>query len=103
MRVLRPHLLFLALILSTGGNAQEIYLSLAGTLVDGQSRDPIPYASIYVKGKAIGTTTNDEGKFLFHVPSAFQQDTLIISVIGYNPFRSVRRGLRNPHEHEQEC
>ena len=29
------------------------------------------------------------GVFLFHIPSTLQRDTLIISVIGYDHFKSV--------------
>ncbi|MFM8738970.1 MAG: carboxypeptidase-like regulatory domain-containing protein [Cytophagales bacterium] len=80
--------LFLFLVLSTNSFAQEIFVSISGKLIDHKLQEPIPYATIYVKGKSIGTTSNIEGRFLFHVPSLFAQDTLIISVIGYDQFKS---------------
>lgn len=81
-------LVILLLLLKDDSFAQKTFISLRGKLIDNMSKEPIPYASIYVKGKSIGTTTNNEGRFLFHVPSIFSQDTLIISVIGYNLFMS---------------
>lgn len=78
-----------AILLAINVFGQDTYLSIKGKLVDSHSKEPIPYASIYIKGKSIGTTTNEDGRFLFHVPSQFAKDTLIVSVIGYNDFTST--------------
>jgi len=85
---LQMKILLLFLLLTTNSFAQEVFISISGKLVDNKSKGPIPYASIYIKGKSIGTTSNNEGGFLFHMPSVFNHDTLIISVIGYNLFKS---------------
>lgn len=85
---LSMRILLLFILLTTNSFAQEIFISISGKLVDNKSKEAIPYASIYIKGKSIGTTSNNEGRFLFHVPSVFDQDTLIISVIGYDLFKS---------------
>jgi hypothetical protein len=69
--------------------AQETFISIKGKLLDSNLNLPIPYASIYIKGSSIGITTNNDGVFLFHIPSTLQRDTLIISVIGYDHFKSV--------------
>jgi hypothetical protein len=82
-------LLLFTVVLTINSHAQEAFTSIEGKLIDNTSQEPIPYASIYIKGKSIGTTTNDEGKFLFHVPSGFGKDTLIVSVIGYDHFKST--------------
>jgi len=86
-------LLLFTFVLTINSYAQETFTSIKGKLLDETSKQPIPYASIYIKGKAIGTTTNEEGRFLFHVPSGFANDTLIISVIGYDHFKSTVRGM----------
>jgi hypothetical protein len=85
MRILPLFILLFAI----NSYAQETFISIRGKLIDGKSKEAIPYASIYIKDKSIGTTTNDEGRFLFHVPSKFDKDTLIISAIGYNQFKSA--------------
>jgi len=82
-----------AILLAINVFGQDTYLSIKGKLVDSHSKEPIPYTSIYIKGKSIGTTTNEDGRFLFHVPSQFAKDTLIVSVIGYNDFTSTVRLL----------
>src|SRR5688500_12043117 len=83
------HLLLIMLCLASNSNAHEAFISITGKLVDSKSKEPIPYASVYIKGKSIGTTTNEDGRFQFHVPSGFAKDTLVVSVIGYDPFKSV--------------
>jgi len=75
--------------------AQETFISIKGKLLDSKSNQPIPYASVYIKGSSMGTTTNDDGIFLFHIPSVIQNDTLIISVIGYDYFKSVASAMTN--------
>src|SRR5690242_1052085 len=82
-------LLLLSCLATINSFAQETFVSIKGKLLDSNSNQPIPFASVYIKGSSIGTTTNDDGVFLFHVPSSIQKDTLIISVIGYNHFKSV--------------
>jgi hypothetical protein len=85
---MRFSLLFLFLLV-INVNAQDAFISIRGRLTDSESKEAIPFASIYIKGKPIGTTSNEDGAFLFHVPSRFDHDTLIISVIGYNSFKSI--------------
>jgi hypothetical protein len=81
--------LLFTFLLTANSYAQETFVSIKGKIIDNKSKEPIPYASLYIKGKSIGTTTNDDGQFLFHVPSAFGNDTLTISVIGYEHFNSI--------------
>jgi hypothetical protein len=69
--------------------AQSGFLSIQGNVTDRTSGDPIPFASVYLRGQAIGTITNSDGRFLFHVPTSAGADTLVISCIGYEPFSSV--------------
>jgi CarboxypepD_reg-like domain len=86
---MRIFILITLFFLTIDLSAQETFTSIKGTLIDIKSREFIPFASIYIKGRSIGTTTNDEGRFLFHVPSGFDNDTLVISVIGYDYFKSI--------------
>ncbi len=80
----------LLFVLSTlNAYPQNSIVAVKGTLIDQKSKEPIAYASVYLKGKSIGTTTNNDGKFLFHVPSEFASDTLIISFIGYDHFKTI--------------
>ncbi|MEN0051186.1 MAG: carboxypeptidase-like regulatory domain-containing protein [Bacteroidota bacterium] len=72
--------------------AQDSLLTITGNLVDSESTQPLPFASIHLKGTNIGTVSNDEGAFVFHVPVDLKKDTIIISMIGYV---SVRKAIKD--------
>ena len=63
--------------------AQENPFTISGYVLDAATSEPLPFASIYLKSASIGTTTNEEGLFVFHLPVDRQADTVVISVIGY--------------------
>ncbi|HTF19975.1 MAG TPA: carboxypeptidase-like regulatory domain-containing protein [Chryseolinea sp.] len=82
-------LLFLVLLSARALFGQDNILSIKGKLIDKISQEPIPYASLQVVGRSIGTTTNEDGRFVFHVPASFNGDTLRVSALGYDHFKSV--------------
>ena len=57
--------------------------------MDAKNKAPLPFASIYLKGTSIGTVSNIEGAFVFHVPSKYEEDTITISMIGYESIERV--------------
>ncbi|MGQ1946947.1 DUF5686 family protein [Geofilum sp. OHC36d9] len=59
-------------------NAQQ----LSGVVLDKETREPIPFANISVKGTLQGTTADINGFFTLPLP---QQDTLLFSSVGYYP------------------
>lgn len=77
--------------------AQE-QVTITGKLLDSISSEPLPFASIYLKGTTIGTVSNVEGSFAFHVPPEFKKDTIIISIIGYT---SIRKAVTDFKENER--
>jgi hypothetical protein len=74
---------------------QPDYISINGKVANKITRQPITYASVYIKGKTIGATTNEEGHFVFHIPTAYAADTLVISAIGYQNFAMPALTLRD--------
>lgn len=80
---------FLFALITTYTFAQDNVITISAQLVDKSSKEPIPYASVQIVGRSIGTTTNDEGKFVFHVPASFGRDTLRVSALGFEPFKAV--------------
>ena len=48
---------------------------------------PIESASVYIQNTTIGTVTNVDGRFVLLVPSEHQNDTLVISSIGYKSYK----------------
>lgn len=75
--------LFIALLsfLALQGWAQKITVS--GVAVDKETREPLPFASVGIKGKSIGTITNLQGEFDFHIPNDYRNEILVISMLGY--------------------
>ena len=71
--------------------AQDITIS--GKVTDAETKESLPFASVWIKGKTIGTITNAQGDFDFHIPAEFSNETLVISMLGYKDFESVVSSL----------
>ncbi|WP_240737414.1 carboxypeptidase-like regulatory domain-containing protein [Hymenobacter metallicola] len=75
----RPVYLFLVLglLLTQFAQAQQ----LRGVVIDQETNQVLPFASVSVPGTTLGTTTNTEGEFTLRVPSL--PVTLLISELGH--------------------
>lgn len=60
---------------------------LKNAVLDAGSFLPLESASVYVQNTTIGTITNADGKFVLLVPKKYEQDTLIISSIGFKSYK----------------
>lgn len=61
-------------------------------VLDAQSKEPIPFVNIWIKGSQSGTTSNENGKFeLVMKPT----DTLILSAIGYERLEVPHRSFES--------
>ena len=73
-------------LISLGINAQNtkplIQSKLDGTVIDEITNQPIPGASVTIKGTTHGVITDSEGKFYFQTGQKFPY-TLVVSYIGY--------------------
>jgi hypothetical protein len=67
-------------------HAQKITVS--GKITDKETREALPFASIGIRGKAIGTISNLHGEFDFHIPAEFRNEILVISMLGYYNFEA---------------
>ncbi|GAA4275426.1 carboxypeptidase-like regulatory domain-containing protein [Aquimarina mytili] len=63
--------------------AQNDEQTITGKILDITNNEPIAFASIYLKGQSIGTTSNEEGKFIFHISNFKDANTIVISSLGY--------------------
>lgn len=72
--------LFLGLFFFTATVSFGQY-TLKGKVTDAETGDPIAFASVFLKGKTSGTTTDFEGNYLLTVNSI--GDSLSISYLGY--------------------
>lgn len=59
--------------------------NIAAMVLEEDSGEPIPYASVGVVEQTLGTLTDSTGYFMLNVPFHYDNDTLRISCIGYNP------------------
>jgi len=66
--------------------AQQI--TITGKVVDLETKEPLPYASIGIIGKPIGLISNEQGEFDFHIPSEMRNDILVVSMLGYKTFEA---------------
>ena len=54
--------------------------TVTGTVTDGENGDPVPFASIVVKGTSNWTTTDIDGKYAVNAPS---NGVLSVEILGY--------------------
>ena len=69
-------------------------LSISGTVIDGHTKEPVSYASVYFARSAMGKSTDSAGRFSF-VINNFKDDTLKVSFIGFELYRIPVSSLNN--------
>src|SRR5690554_3515977 len=74
-------LLLITVAILMGGNlyAQQ---TITGTVTEDSTGEPLPGATVILKGTTTGSVTNVDGTYSLTVPNL--QDTLIFSFVGYN-------------------
>lgn len=60
---------------------------LSGLVVDKSTQKRLPFASLGIESKGIGTICGHNGSFTFNTPGNAKSDTLTIRHIGYESFR----------------
>lgn len=78
-------IIFLCLICSVA-SAQR--LTVSAKVVDKETKEPLVFASVGIKDKPIGTITNLQGEFDFHISTVYRNDVLVISILGYKSFEA---------------
>jgi hypothetical protein len=65
---------------------QSVYgtsVYITGIIIDDESREPLPYATIALKNNGKGTITNSNGEFGLKITPELSNDTLSVSYLGY--------------------
>ncbi|WP_321316853.1 carboxypeptidase-like regulatory domain-containing protein [Labilibaculum sp.] len=62
------------------------YRNISGKVTNQSAKIPLPYASIGIRGKHIGTISNQDGEFALTLSSENSKDTLIVSYVGFKNF-----------------
>jgi hypothetical protein len=56
---------------------------ITGVILDGESFDPLPYATIGLRHEGRGTVANSNGEFGFRISPENYTDTIVVSYLGY--------------------
>jgi len=62
---------------------QLSYKKIKGRIINKNNKKALAYASVGLRGKAIGTISNVDGEFLLNLQAKHFNDTLVISFIGF--------------------
>lgn len=93
MNSFRHSISFLVLVFfATLSYAQPI--SFSGTVIDGHTKEPVSFASVYFARSPLGKTTDSAGRFSF-VINNFKDDTLKVSFIGFEIYQLPISRLQN--------
>jgi len=71
------------------------FITFRGKVVDRDEKKALPYTSISIHDRNIGTITNIDGDFELKIPSTMIDDTVEVSCLGYNQFRLPIREINN--------
>jgi hypothetical protein len=63
-------------------------ITITGKVLDRVTKEALPFASVFIKGKTIGVVSNAQGDFDFHIPQELRNDILMVSMIGYKTFEA---------------
>ena len=74
----------------------QAQMTMQGKVVDSVTQKGIPYVNIGFPSHSIGTSTNEEGAFIFKVPKERVRDTLVLSSIGYATVKILLKNFDAP-------
>jgi hypothetical protein len=60
-----------------------VFLSIGGKIIDSETQEPLPYATIGISHRGRGTVTNWNGDFILRISEKCLEDTLTVSYVGY--------------------
>jgi len=80
--------LFLLLFVTAPLVSQGQGITISARIVDNETNEPLGYASIGLKSIAIGTISNQQGEFDFHMAPEYRNEVMVISMLGYKNFEA---------------
>ena len=80
---LRSSFLLITLLFFGHSLLAQDFLRIKGTVLEEGTNEIIPFVTVQIKGEALGTITEEDGKFAVRIPKIYAQDTLIFSCVGY--------------------
>ena len=82
------------LIVFLSAQAFSQSLSVSGRIIDGHTKEPKSYASVYFAKSGVGKTSDSAGNFSFFFNN-FTPDTLVVSFIGFELYKMPVSQLQN--------
>lgn len=71
--------------------------SISGRITDASTGSPLAFAQVALSNSAMGTVTNEDGKFIFNIPDSKLKDSLLVSYLGYETLKLAVAGFEgNP-------
>ncbi len=86
------------LLIGLSGQGQS--LTISAKAIDKETKEPLPFATVGIKGKPIGTITNLQGEFDFHFPSEYRNEMFVISMLGYQNYEATVESVLHAAEFE---
>lgn len=80
------NLFLFCMILVVSFSLQAQRITISGKAIDKDTKEPLPFATIGIKGQSIGTITNLMGEFDFHISSELRNDLFVINMLGYKTY-----------------
>ena len=90
--------LFLTWSISFAGHGQN--LTITSKAIDKETKESLPFATVGIKGKPIGTVTNLQGDFDFHFPAEYRNEIFVISMLGYQNYEATVETVLDSKESE---
>ena len=69
---------------------------LRGRVLDAETHQPIPNAQVGLADNRLGTSTNDDGRFVLSIPLAYAQARLTVALLGYRSHEQALLPLPGP-------
>lgn len=76
--------IFFFILVSASGQK----ITVSGKVIDKGTREALPFASVWIRGKPIGTITNLQGEFDFHLPAEYRNEIMVVSMLGHLSFET---------------
>ena len=93
MNIFRYNITLIILFFSSSVSFGQT-LSISGTVIDGHTKEPVSFASVYFARSGVGKSTDSAGQFSF-VLNNFKNDTLLVSFIGFELYKIPVTLLQN--------
>lgn len=78
--------LIIGFLLSISSSLIGQSITISAKVIDQESKGPIQFASVGLKNRSVGTITNLQGEFDFHISTDFRNDILVIHMLGYQSY-----------------